>query len=170
MSFNGCREVENVKSSERLRQTLSVMKVHLSLRLMCIKIVMISSFAHKFLSLKCLIFFIISFIGIQGNFHSFFNCTYFTSLDTHSNVWFCLNGQTYKQIVGINMTTNCAYLLLKILCILQIYSPEQRKKKEICLSRMTKSPTPTEMSNGQSNDTNRHQKVYDKAIADRLSD
>ena len=45
----------------------------------------------------------------------------------------------------------------------------QEKKEEICASHMTKAPTPTEMSKGQSDNTNNATKKFDyTAIADRL--
>ena len=37
----------------------------------------------------------------------------------------------------------------------------QEKKEEICLSPMTKAPTPTEMSKGQSDNTNNATKQFD---------
>ena len=43
------------------------------------------------------------------------------------------------------------------------------KKEEIWLSPMTKAPTPTEMSKGQSDNTNNATKKFDyTAVADRL--
>ena len=45
----------------------------------------------------------------------------------------------------------------------------QEKKEEIWLSPMTKAPTPTEMSKGQSDNTNNATKKFDyTAVADRL--
>ena len=44
-----------------------------------------------------------------------------------------------------------------------------REKEEIWLSPMTKAPTPTEMSKGQSDNTNNATKKFDyTAVADRL--
>ena len=45
----------------------------------------------------------------------------------------------------------------------------KEKKEEIWLSPMTKAPTPTEMSKGQSDNTNNATKKFDyTAVADRL--
>ena len=45
----------------------------------------------------------------------------------------------------------------------------QDKKEDICLSSMTKAPTPTEMSKGKSDNTNNATKKFDyTAVADRL--
>ena len=45
----------------------------------------------------------------------------------------------------------------------------KKKKEEIWLSPMTKAPTPTEMSKGQSDNTNNATKKFDyTAVADRL--
>ena len=45
----------------------------------------------------------------------------------------------------------------------------QEKKEEIWLSPMTNAPTPTEMSKGQSDNTNNATKKFDyTAVADRL--
>ena len=45
----------------------------------------------------------------------------------------------------------------------------EEKKEEIWLSPMTKSPTPTEMSKGQGDNTNNATKKFDyTAVADRL--
>ena len=45
----------------------------------------------------------------------------------------------------------------------------REKKEEIWLSPMTKAPTPTEMSKGQSDNTNNATKKFDyTAVADRL--
>ena len=45
----------------------------------------------------------------------------------------------------------------------------EEKKEEIWLSPMTKAPTPTEMSKGQSDNTNNATKKFDyTAVADRL--
>ena len=51
----------------------------------------------------------------------------------------------------------------------QNYNFNQEKKEEIWLSLMTKAPTPTEMSKGQSDNTNNATKKFDyTAVADRL--
>ena len=47
--------------------------------------------------------------------------------------------------------------------------PYKVKKEEIWLSPMTKAPTPTEMSKGQSDNTNNATKKFDyTAVADRF--
>ena len=84
------------------------------------------------------------------------------------------DGMVYQQIVGIPMGTNYAPLLadLFLFCYERDFMSnlqkskrfdfiDKDKKEEIWLSPMTKAPTPTEMSKGQSKKKHkqRHKKV-----------
>ena len=76
----------------------------------------------------------------------------------------------FLSSVGVTVTVhqfNCISHLLKWTCDLP--QLQQEKKEEIWLSPMTKAPTPTEMSKGQSDNTNNATKKFDyTAVADRL--
>ena len=61
----------------------------------------------------------------------------------------------------------CVHFIQNVLRLLQ--SLYEEKKEEIWLSPMTKAPTPTEMSKGQSDNTNNATKKFEQtAVADRL--
>ena len=57
--------------------------------------------------------------------------------------------------------TSSMYLYVKLNWDANRFLPEQEKKEEIWLSPMTKAPTPTEMSKGQSDNTNNATKKFD---------